>query len=312
MKIAVTGGAGFIGSHLARQLIAGGHEVVIVSRRPRPFADKALIAPVGLGSVAALQAAFADCDAVAHCAGINREIGRQTYAEVHVEGTRRVVEAARLAGVKKLVYVSFLRARAQCGSPYHESKFAAEEIIRASGMDYTVVKPGVVYGRGDHMLDHLSHAFHSFPLFAFVGLKDQLIRPTAVEDIALVLQSAVLIDPRLEKKTVAVVGPETLTLREAVQRVATVVQKSPIMFRMPLWFHYAFAWVLERVMTIPLISTAQVRILSEGIVEAAPACEALPEDLQPRTHFTERQIRRGLPEPKPFQLSDFRCCFAAR
>ena len=162
------------------------------------------------------------------------------------------------------------------------------------------------------MLDHLSHAFHTFPIFAFVGLRDQQIRPTAVEDLAAVLLAATLGDPRLERKTVSIVGPETLSLREAVLRVAKVVGKRPLTLRMPLWFHYAFAWALERIMTIPLISLAQVRILSEGIIKAAPECDELPEDLKPRTPFIEEQIRRGLPEPKPFQFSDLRCCMAAR
>ena len=313
MKIGITGGTGFIGAHLAKALLAEGHEVILISLARKTFQVRGVtVAPIGLTDAAALEAAFADCDAVAHCAGINRELGKQTYARVHVGGTRNVVDAAKRAGVKKLVYVSFLRARPDCGSPYHESKFAAEEIVRASGMDYTVVKPGVIYGRGDHMLDHLSHAFHTFPMFAFVGMRDRQIRPTAVEDLTRVLMAAVLGDPRFTRTTVPVIGPEALTLREAVLRVARAVGKNPVTFRMPLWFHYAFAWALERVMTIPLISLAQVRILSEGIVEANPPCETLPEDLMPQTRFSEEQIRRGLPEPKPFRASDLRCCMAAR
>jgi hypothetical protein len=158
----------------------------------------------------------------------------------------------------------------------------------------------------------LSHAFHTFPVFAFVGLNDQHIRPTAVADLVSVLMAAVLGDQRLAKNTVAVMGPETLTLRAAVRRVAAVLGKRPVMFRMPLWFHYTFAWLLERIMTIPLISLAQVRILSEGIVAAAPPCGELPDELKPQTPFSEEEIRRGLPEGRPFQLSDLRCCLTAR
>src|SRR5690242_9322763 len=107
--------------------------------------------------------------------------------------------------------MSFLRARPDCGSPYHESKWAAEQIVRHSGLDYTVLKCGVIYGRGDHMLDHLSHAFHTFPLFAFVGFRDKPIRPTAVEDVARIIVAAA-VDGQLARQTVPVFGPETLTL----------------------------------------------------------------------------------------------------
>lgn len=163
MRVAITGATGFVGRHLAERLISEGHEVVRVTAR--------------LEDVEGLDKGFSGCRAVAHCAGINREIGANTYERVHVEGTRNVVEAARSAGVEKIVFMSFLRARAACGSAYHESKWAAEEIVRDSGLDNTVIKAGVVYGRGDHMLDHLSHAFHTFPVFALVGLKDKTVRP---------------------------------------------------------------------------------------------------------------------------------------
>jgi NADH dehydrogenase len=250
--------------------------------------------------------AFAGCDAVAHCAGINRELGAQTYEKVHVMGTRNEVNAARKAEVRKIVFVSFLRARPDCGSGYHESKWAAEEIIRASGLDYTIVKPGVIYGKGDHMLDHLSHAFYTFPVFALVGMKDQFIRPMAVEDVVRVLRAA-LIERRMANETVAVVGPEEMTLCEAVMRVAKVLDKDPLMFRLPVFFHYAMAWVLECIMRTPLVSLAQVRILSEGLVVPAPPCHWVPEDLRARLAFTPEQIRRGLPEAGAFGLADLRC-----
>jgi NADH dehydrogenase len=223
-----------------------------------------------------------------------------------VDGTRHVVNAARRAGVKKVLLLSFLRARPGCGSAYHESKWAAEEIVRQSDLDYTVIKAGVIYGRGDHMLDHLSHAFHTFPVFALVGWKDKPVRPTAVEDMVRIIQAS-LADGRLSRRTVAVTGPEEMLLEEAVKRVARVVGKRPWFIRAPVWFHCALGWFLERIMTIPLVSMAQVRILSEGIVEPLPSCDSLPVDLLPAIQFTEEQIRKGLPEQTRFGFSDLRC-----
>ena len=94
---------------------------------------------------------------------------------------------------------------------------------------------------------------------------------------------------------------------EAVRRVARVVGKRPLIFPLPVLFHYALGWVLERVMTIPLISVAQVRIIAEGVVEAIPPCDALPGDLLPTRYFSEEQIIKGLPPRGGFGLRDFRC-----
>jgi NADH dehydrogenase len=312
MKVAITGGTGFVGRTLARSLVGEGHEVVLVSRGVDQRDTTTLelpgsaFHPIGLDDPEALTHAFVGCAAVAHCAGINRELGAQTYRRVHVEGTRHVVQAARKARVGKVALLSFLRARPNCGSGYHESKWAAEEIVRASGLDYTVFKAGVIYGRGDHMLDHLSHAFHTFPLFGLVGFRSQLVRPAAVEDVSRLLKLS-LVEGALPRRTVSVTGPEEMTLSEAVRRVARVVGRRPLMFPMPLWFHYALAWCVERMMVIPLVSTAQVRILSEGLVEPTPPCERLPRELEPATRFTEEQIRRGLPPAKAFGLEDLRC-----
>jgi len=295
MKIAITGATGFVGSNLDKLFKENGHETVLISRR----------LGIDTGDVDKLTQAFQGCDAVAHCAGINREIGQQTYQIVHVDGTKNVLEAAKKAGVPKIVFMSFLRARPNCGSTYHESKWQCEEMIRASDLDYTILKAGVIYGRGDHMLDHLSLAIHTFPVFGLVGFKDKFLRPTAVRDMAGVFFAA-LTDPRLKNKTVSVVGPEELTLGAAVKRVAKVIGKKRLYIPLPVWMHYILAWIFERTMRVPLAAKAQVRILSEGIVEALPPCDNLPEDLLPKNPFSEDNIRQGLPEPGCFGLKDLR------
>ena len=254
-----------------------------------------------------LERAFTGCTAVAHCAGINREIGEQTYARVHVTGTQNVVQAASRAGVSKIVLLSFLRARPSCGSAYHESKWAAEEIVRGCGLDFTIFKAGMIYGRGDHMLDHLSHAFVTFPILATVGLREKRIRPLAVEDLVHAMTAA-LVGARLSQETVAITGAEELLLSEAARRVAGVLGKKVAIFPLPVWFHLILARVCEWTMKIPLVARAQVRILAEGVVESWGASDLLPADLQPRRMFSPEQIRSGLPDPGPFGLRDLRCC----
>src|SRR5208282_4996336 len=107
VKIAITGGTGFVGRNAARSLAEEGHEVVLIARgidrtdsSIRQLGRSQFVA-TGLDDVDSLARAFEGAKVVVHCAGINREIGAQTYQRVHVEGPRHVVEAARRAGVDK-------------------------------------------------------------------------------------------------------------------------------------------------------------------------------------------------------------------
>lgn len=299
MRIAITGGTGFVGRRLAERLRADGHEPIVLSRRTGH--DLA-------SDSTTLATAIRGCGAVVHCAGINREIGDQTYHRVHVDGTAAVIDAARAAGVPRLVMLSFLRARPDGPTTYHRSKWAAEELVRGSGLTYTILKAGVIHGRGDHMLDHLSHAFHTFPIFGLVGMRERLVRPVAVDDVARLLEAAALGDPRLANGTFAVLGPDELALGAAVRRVARVSGRRPWFVRLPIAAHQVIARLAEWTMRVPLISTAQVHILAEGIVEPAPFADPPPPDLAPRTPFSDSVIRDGLPPPGRFGTADLRWC----
>jgi NADH dehydrogenase len=292
MRIAITGGTGFVGRNLAARLDPT--DTVIVSRRTG--AD--------VNDVAALADAFAGCDAVAHCAGINREIGDQTFQRVHVEGTRAVIEAARRAGVKRIVMLSFLRARPGTRSGYHETKWAAEELIRHSGIEHTILKSGMIYGPGDHMVDHVTRAVRSWPVFGTVGLHGRTVRPAPVDDAVDVLLAA--LEGRIPDETVAIMGVEELPLHAAVRRVAKVAGRRPLFVPLPVWAIRALAQVTEWTMIVPLVAKAQALMLAEGVSEAAPPAPEVPVAIRPSHPFSEERIRAALPTAGTFGWSDLR------
>lgn len=291
MRVAITGGTGFVGRHLAERLDP--ESTVIVSRRTG----------VSIDDVNALTAAFAGCDVVAHCAGINREIGHQTFSRVHVDGTRNVIEAARRAGVQRIVMLSFLRARPDCGSAYHETKWAAEELLRQSGIDHTILKAGMIYGPGDHMVDHATRAVRTWPVFATVGYRDRTVRPVPVEEAVNVLLAA--LEERISTPTVAVLGAEELTFGTAVRRIARVAGRRPLFVRAPVWAIRVLAQLTEWTMVVPLVAKAQAQMLAEGVSEPAPFAAELPDGFRPTLPFDDERIRAALPEGR-FELSDLR------
>lgn len=295
MRVAITGGTGFVGRNLAARL----DDAVVVSRRNG----------VDVTDVDALTEAFRGCDAVAHCAGINREIGDQTFRRVHVEGTRAVVEAARRAGVGRIVMVSFLRARPDCGSGYHESKWEAEEIVRGSGIPHTILKSGMIYGPGDHMVDHVTKAVRTLPFFWTVGFRERTARPVPVDDAVDVLLAA--LEGRIPDPTVAVMGVDEVTLGEAIRRIARVAGRRPAYLPVPVWTIRLLARITERLMVVPLVARAQARMLAEGVSEAAPPAPEPPVGIRPSRGFTDDRIRAALPEGR-FGLSDLRIALPRR
>lgn len=289
MRVAITGGTGFVGRNLAERL----DDAVVVSRRNG----------VDITDVDALASAFEGCDAVAHCAGINREIGEQTFRRVHVDGTRAVVEAARRAGVQRIVLVSFLRARPDCGSGYHESKWGTEEIVRASGIPHTILKSGMIYGPGDHMIDHVTKAVRTLPFFWTVGYRERTARPVPVEDAVDVLVAA--LEGRIEEPTIAVMGADEITLGEAIRRIARVAGRRPAFVPVPTWMVRALAQVTEWTMVVPLVAKAQARMLAEGVSEPAPFAPEAPLGIRPSRPFDDARIREALPQGR-FTLDDLR------
>ena len=292
MRIAITGGTGFVGRNLAARLDPA--DTVVVSRRTG----------VDIDDVDALAAAFAGCEVVVHGAGINREIGDQTFQRVHVEGTRTMIEAARRAGVKRIVMVSFLRARPNCGSGYHETKWAAEELIRHSGIDHTILKASMIYGSGDHMVDHVTRAVRTWPVFGTVGFRERTVRPIPVADFVDVMVAAA--EARIPDPTVAVMGAEELTLGAAVRRVARVAGKRPLFVPLPVWAIRALAQLTEWTMVVPLVAKAQAQMLAEGVSEVAPPAPEAPVGVRPTHPFSGESIRAALPSAGRFGWNDLR------
>ncbi|MBI3857913.1 MAG: complex I NDUFA9 subunit family protein, partial [Planctomycetes bacterium] len=250
--VAVVGGTGFLGRHVVAALRAAEWEVRPLSRRTGCDARK--LDPEALRG----------CEAVVNLAGIKREEGDQTFQAVHVDLVARLVEAMRTAGVRRLVHISVVVARAAPELPYHDTKWRGEEIVRASGLDWTILRPGVIYGAGDDLLSHLAVMINAAPVFPIVGDGSAPMMPVHAGDVAAGVVGA-LRNPESAGKMFEIVGPERLALRDVVARAAEALGRPVRILPTPVALMKLPVRIMEALMKKPLSTRAQLAMLVEGL-----------------------------------------------
>ena len=149
MKLAVTGGTGFVGAHLLDAALAAGHEIAALTRREQPPRDHVTWVSGDLHDRTALERLVDESDAVIHVAGVISAQGAGAFEKGNVEGTLAMLAAATAGGVRRFVHVSSLAAREPNLSLYGASKAKAEGLVHGSGLDWAIVRPPAVYGPGD-------------------------------------------------------------------------------------------------------------------------------------------------------------------
>ncbi len=224
-KVLVVGGSGFVGRHIVARLAGAGDRVVVPTRR-RDNARHLFLLPtvevveVDVGDAATLQALVRGTDAVINLVGILNEAGGATFARAHVDVTRHCIAACTATGVRRLLQMSALNADPAGPSRYQRSKGEAEAAVRASGLDWTIFQPSVIFGREDAFLNLFARLQRFLPVMALAGA-DVRFQPVYVGDVAECVVRALDLDATL-RHTYPLCGPRVYTLRELVRYVGEI------------------------------------------------------------------------------------------
>ena len=247
-SVCVLGGTGFVGRHIVRLLCAQG----IAVRVPTRSAEKARqtlaslpveAVPADVHDIAQLARLFAGVDAVINLVGILHEQGSQTFQQAHVELPGKVIEAAMIAGVGRLLHMSALNAAPDGPSAYLRSKGEAEMLVQASGLQATIFRPSVIFGAGDSFLNMFAKLAKWAPIMP-LACADAKFQPVWVENVAQVfvhsLGDAASIGQRYD-----LCGPQVYRLRELVMFAAACRGRHPLIVPLPNSVAYVQASVME-------------------------------------------------------------------
>lgn len=258
VTVAVTGATGFVGRHLLRTLVAAGHRLRALVRVP----GRKGVLPAGceetVGDIhdrKALDALVAGADACIHLVGIIFENRRKniTFEHLHVDGTRAIVAACQAAGVERYVHMSALGARPDAKAVYHRTKFQAEQIVRDSGLRWTIFRPSLIHGPQGEFTEMVAGWCRGRkPPFVFLPYFGRgatgfgvpsVVQPVYVQDVAAALCRALTTD-RAIRETYALGGADQMTwarmltaFREAIPGTAPWRRPFPI----PAWYAYRLA-----------------------------------------------------------------------
>ena len=272
MKVAVTGAFGYSGRYIAQRLLAAGHRVTTLTNspnRPNPFGDQVRVAAFDFDQPARLAGTLRGVDALINTYWVRFDHPLFTHAEA-VANTRQLFAAAAQAGVGRVVHVSITNPDPRSSLPYFRGKAELEAALHESGLAYCILRPAVLFGREDVLINNIAWALRRLPVFGVFGDGAYRLQPIHVDDLAAAAVAKAMVAGANE--TIEAIGPETFTYRELVALIARELGLRRAIIGVPpalgYWSCRALGWIVRDV----IITREEVRGLMEGrlCVDAPP------------------------------------------
>jgi len=278
--VTIYGGSGFLGRHVVRAIARTGARMRIAVRRPelaghlQPLGGVGQIVPVqaNVRFPDSLLAAAEDADAVVNLVGILFAAGKQTFKTVQDEGARHVAEAAKAAGARALVHVSAIGADPNSPSIYARTKAAGEAAVTETFSGAVIFRPSVVFGPEDEFFNRFAALARISPVLPLIGGGHTKFQPVFVGDVAQAIVAA-LEGRASQSAPYELGGPQTMTMREVMERVLAYSMRSRLLVPVPFWLAKLQGAFLQWLPNPPL-TVDQVRLLQTDNVVSDAATKA--------------------------------------
>jgi uncharacterized protein YbjT (DUF2867 family) len=288
VKVLVTGGTGFVGSHVARAIQDAGHDVrALVRKGSVPGAERA---EGDMTDAESLRRAVQGVDAVVHLVAI-RQGREEHFQRVMVDGTSDLLAAAREAGVARFVHMSALGTSEESQDlvPYYRAKWLQEGLVRESGLEHVIFRPSFVFGRDGGILPTFRTLAKVAPVTPMVGSGKQRIQPIWIDDVAKYFARS-LGKPETANRTFELGGPDVVTWNELWTRLKRALGVRRPSMHVPMAFMRVNALVTERLPGDIPLTRDLLKMLEHGdnVVTNTSAVETFGLPLVP----LDEQLRR--------------------
>ena len=265
MVCCITGSTGFVGRHIAKELCSRGFKVRCLVRASSDLAPLAgLPVEIFRGDITdevSLQSALQGAVSAVHLVAIIRETKGATFEAINFSGTKNLVQAAKRVGVKRLVYMSNLGAGPDERFPLLHTKWRAEEEVRSSGIDFTIFRPSVMFGRGDGFVCVLADIIKKLPLVPIIGSGRTKFQLISVEDVATCVAKS-LANKRTGNQIIPLGGPEHLAYEDITDLIIEKLKLGRRKVHIPVPLMKAVVWTAEKSLLKLLITSAQLAMLA--------------------------------------------------
>ena len=264
--IFIAGASGFVGGHLSEHLLKNGQRIKVLVRSAAAgerFSSKGIeTIPGDITKPETLAGILSPDDMVIHLVGIILEKGDATFQRVHVEGTGNLVNEARRAGVRHFFYQSALGADKNSWSGYLKTKAEAEEMVKDSGLPYTIFRPSLIIGPWDGFTRKILDMLKLSPVLPVPGDGQARFQPLYIKDW-LKCMDRVIADPGAHRSIYNLGGPQHLPYHEIVELMSEASGRKRPVFNIPMGLMRFGASVLSVVMSSPPVTMDQLRLLEQ-------------------------------------------------